>query len=142
MASLKAKLFAAASANSGLVALLKSGTGPFRWWDTQCQQQYGFPAVVVRTVSNPNTYTVLGALPTSFARVQFTVFGTGNDSENANAVVNALKSFLATFSAGEALSVPAYPNLVVGDRDFGIAQTDPLTFQRIIDVQIFNNDLV
>lgn len=139
--SIKEKLFAAASVDTGLKALLQAGTmAPFRWWDQQVQQKYGFPAVSVMIVSNPRTYAVTGQLPTSFARVQFTIYGTGNDSSNANAVANALSNFLASFCAyGFGASVPAHANNIVSDRDFGIAETQPQTYMRIIDASIFDN---
>jgi hypothetical protein len=138
MATLKAKLFAAASVNAELQALL--GTNPFRWWDSQLNQASAFPAVVVYIVSAPRTYVVNGRLSTYFARVQFTVYGTGNDSQNADAVVEALLDFLKGFNPIGVSNLPAYPNTVVGDRDGGIAQTQPLTYQRFIDAMIFNDE--
>lgn len=138
MASLKAKLFAAASEDAGLQALL--GTSPFRWFDTQLPQQAEFPAVVAFIVSNPADYVITGRMSTSWARVQLTVYGTGNDSENASLVVNALQDFLATFNAIGVPELPVYPNRIVGDRDGGVAQTQPLTYQRFVDVQILNDE--
>lgn len=146
--SLKVKLFNSASADAGLIALLKDGANPFRWFDQQLPQNWPaaavkFPAIVVLIVSNPRTYVVTGQLPTSFVRVQFAVFGTGNDSENANDVVKALAAFLGNFSAyGLQGSVPAYANYIVGDRDSGVVQTQPQMYQRILDVQIYSNDSV
>lgn len=144
--SLKAKLFAAASVDAGLVALLKDGAHPFRWFDIQLPQNWPkgsvlFPAVTVQLISNPRSYAVTGKIPTSFNRVQFTVYGTGNDSQNAELVVNAIDAFLQTFS-GSGLSVPAYPNYIVGDRDAGIADTNPLTYMRILDANVFNDDSI
>lgn len=136
--TLKAKLFAAASANTELQALL--GTSPFRWYDTQLVQSTAFPAVVVFIVSNPPDYVVTGRMSTSWARVQLTVYGTGNDSENASAVVAALKDFLATFNAIGVDNLPVYPNRIVNDRDGGIAQTQPLTYTRTLDVMILNDE--
>lgn len=138
MASLKAKLFAAASANAGLQALL--GTNPFRWHDTQLPQQDAFPAVVVLIVSNPADYVFTGRTPTSWSRVQFTVYGTGNDSENASLVVNALQDFLVTFNAYSPRTLPANANRIVNDKDGGIADTQPLTYQRFVDVMILNDE--
>src|ERR1017187_4341686 len=108
--SLKAKLFAQASVNAGLQALL--GTSPFRWYDSQLNQSSVFPAVVVLIVSNPPEYVMGGRLSTSWARVQFTVYGTGSDSQNASAVVNALQDFLAVFNAYSSRSLPAYANRI------------------------------
>lgn len=139
--TLKAKLFSGASSFPALTALL--GTNPFRLYDTQLVQKATFPAVVMFMVSNPNTYTLTGRLPTSWVRVQFTVYGTGNDSQNADAVVVALTAFLEQWSATANVNgLEACPNNIVGDRDGGIANTQPLTYQRFVDVMIFNNDSV
>lgn len=144
MSSLKARLFADASAFAALAALLASGSPAiFRWYDQQLPQRAAFPAVVVHQISNPRTYAVTGRLPTGFTRMQFTVYGTGNDSENANAVVNALVAFLDQWDGGSGIvGLPAYSNLIVADRDFGIASTQPLTYMRVVDAQIFSNDLI
>ena len=99
MTSLKAKIFASASANAGLQALL--GTSPFRLYDVQLDQgQAGYyPCVTMMIISNPRAYAHgAGRFATSWARVQFTVFGTGNDSQNASAVVEALLSWLDSFN--------------------------------------------
>lgn len=136
MPSLKAQLYTAAAANSGLTALL--GTPP-RWFDEQLEQGSTFPAVTVTMISNPQDYSLLGPLATSWVRVQFSIYGAGNDSENANAVADALFSFIQTFDALGLPNSPSRPNYVVGDRDFGIAQTNPLTYMRIVDYQLFVN---
>lgn len=146
--SLKAKLFAAASQDAGLQALLLSNDSPpvFRWFDQQLPQGYAgpgkFPCVVVSTVSNPADYVVTGRMPTSWSRMQFTIYGTGNDSENAGLVVNAIAAFLDTFDGVGKPGLVAYPNNIVGDRDGGIAETKPPTFQRFLDVRIFSNSTI
>jgi hypothetical protein len=142
MTSLKARLFSAAQADAGLAALLYDGQ-TFHWYDQRLPQPAQFPAVVAAIASNPATYAVTGKLPTSTTRVQFTVYGTGNDSENANAVVTALQNFLAGFWQGVGIqNLPAYSNIIVADRDFGVAETQPLTYLRIVDAQIFWNDSI
>lgn len=138
--SLKAKLFAAAKVDAGLSALL--GSAPFRWYDVQLRQGSAFPAVEVMLISNPRTYVMAGRLPTGWSRVQFTIFGLGADSQNADLVAQALVNFLATFDAVGIPGLAVYPNQVVGDRDAGMAATQPLTFMRVIDVMIFSNDSV
>lgn len=145
--SLKAKLFAAAQLNARLVYLLGGGSPlVLKWFDQQLWPAAGFPvpAVVVQIVSNPSTTTVSGRLPTSFTRVQFTVYGTGTDSQNADEIVEALTEMLDNFSGDGVLNRPANacPNIIVGDRDGGIARTQPLTFMRIVDAQIFWNPYV
>jgi hypothetical protein len=57
-------------------------------------------------------------------------------------VVEALLDFLKSFNPIGVSNLPAYPNTVVGDRDGGIAQTQPLTYQRFIDAMIFNDENV
>ncbi len=142
MASLKAKLFTSASADAGLRGLLLNGP-TFQWGDVQLPQQWDLAnhsAVTVFLVSNPKDYTAAGPMFTSWTRVQFTIFGHGNDSENANAVADALFAWLRTIAT---LTLDGTPNnYVVADRDFGIAHTQPLTYQRIIDVQMLVDESI
>jgi hypothetical protein len=81
-----------------------------------------------------------GRLSTYFARVQFTIYGTGNDSQNADAVVSAIEDFLATLNGYGFSDLPANANTIVNDRDGGIAQTQPLTYTRTLDVMILNDE--
>ena len=136
---LKVKLFNAASANAGLQALL--GTSPFRWYDTQLPQTATFPCVVAFLVSDPRDYEARGQMSTSWNRVQLTVFGTGNDSTEASAVVAAVLTFVRGFFAYNAgASATQSANKVVSDRDGGIAETQPLTYQRFLDVMFLNDE--
>jgi len=139
--TLKAALFEQASQNAGLLGLLGSGSPVvFRWYDTQLPQRGArFPAVVVTQVNNPADYVVGGRLPTSFVVVSFRIYGTGTDSQNADAVATALANFLDTFEGSGIPDLPAYSNHIISDRDGGIAQTDPLTYQRIVNVRLFWN---
>ena len=143
--SIKAKLFAAALQNAALVYLLGSGSPlVLRWYDSQLPQSSGtgFPAVVVTLVSNPSDYVASGRLPTSWTRMQFTVYGTGNDSQNADAIVEALSSFLDNFNGDGVTGRLASPSFIVNDRDMGIAETNPRTYIRIVDAKIFVNSTV
>ncbi len=139
MASLKAKLYASASANPGLQALLLDGS-VFQWADTQWQQQWNLATksgVAVLTVSDVPDYIATGPMFTGWARVQLTVFGHGNNSENANAVVNAIASWVLTLFLTQTPQQAA--NYIAGNRDGGIAQTQPLTYQRFVDLMIFSD---
>ena len=143
MASLKAKLCAAAKLNAGLQALL----GPlpaFRWQDVQLipTGQTIKPTVAVQQISNPKSYSVNAVLTTSFVRMQFNCFGSGADSESANSLANALFSFMETFDALGLPASPSRPNYVVGDRDILFTETQPAVFMRVIDYQIFVDDSV
>lgn len=135
--TLKARIWSAASAYAPLVALL--GSSPFRLYDQRLPQGARFPAIVMESVANPHDYVASGQMPTSFSRIQFRVYGTGNDSENASLVGDTLIAFFATFD-GPGTAAIANPNYVVGDRDMGIAQTDPMTYMRLIDIRIFSNE--
>jgi hypothetical protein len=148
--SLKAKLFAAALENPGLVYILGGGSPlVLRWFDEQLPQSAGtgFPAIVVRQISNPQMYATPGRLPTSFARMQFDCYGAqatgGNtepaDSQSTDALVQALMSFLDTFAADGITGRPQTPVRILADRDGGIALTQPMTFKRIVDAEIFWN---
>lgn len=152
--SLKAKLFAAALQNAGLVAILGGGSPLIlRWFDDQMQQQAGTgaPAVVVRQITDPQMYATSGRLPTSFAVMRFECYGAqqtgGNtanppDSQSTDALVQALMSFLDTFNGDGITGRPQSPCYVLSDRDMGIALTQPLTFMRQVDVRIFWNGQV
>lgn len=135
---LKDKLLAAASADSGLQALL--GTNPFRWWNIQLRQGSAFPAVVQQIISDPQDYAFTGQLPTSFARVQFTLWDT--DSERLETLQTALYSFLSGFSGSGITGLVAQPNFVMNSRDGLYAQTQPVRYLRIIDAKVFNNSTV
>ncbi len=136
--SLKSRIFAAASVDAGLIALL--GSNPFRWWDQQLQQGAGFPAVVMEMIGAPRDYVASGTMPTGWTRMQFRVYGEGTDSENANEVVDALDAFLRTLDLIGLPNSPAFPNLIVNDIDFGIVQTQPYTYMRLLDTKLFVND--
>jgi hypothetical protein len=143
MASIKVKLFTQASQFTGLKTLLGTTPANFRWFDVQLpQSQATFPAVVVNQIGAPPMYVANGRLSTYFARMQLTVYGTGNDSENATTVVQALKDFFKVFNATAVASAPAFPNRILQDKDGGIAATQPLTYQRFIDVMVFNDENV
>ena len=152
--SLKAKLFAAALQDAGLVSLLGGGSPlTLRYFDTQLPQSAGtgFPAIVVRQVSDIPMYATTSMLPTRMARMQFDVYGAGQpganannppDSQSADAVVQALTAFLNSFNGDGITGRTQSPNLIVSDRDAGIAATQPITFQRIVDAKIFWNPTV
>jgi hypothetical protein len=148
--SLKQKLFSQASVFAPLQALL--GTNPFNWYDEQLDMNAlasGKAAIVVRQLPRRPMWANLGQLPTSFTRVQFTIYGgvpdinAGADSQNCDAVVTAMQAFMPTFNATGIVSVPARGNQLVLDMDGGLtddAETQPRTFKRILDYIIFSND--
>lgn len=119
----------------------------FQWADIQLPQGWNLAscsAIAVNIISRPRDYVAAeGQMVTNWARVQFTIFGYGNDSTNADAVAAALLAFLFSLNLSQASGTsPGYvpPTYVLNDRDSGFAQTDPLTYMRIIDARIFVND--
>ena len=139
MASLKEKLFAAAKLDAGLQTVLLSGS-TFQWADIQLPQSWNLTsksALSVQLISDPTQYATAGPLATSWARVQFSIFGHGNDSTNADAVAAALFAFMGSFNGGAVPNQAA--NYKVGDRDAGLTQTQPVTYQRIVDYFIWND---
>jgi hypothetical protein len=138
MATLEAKLFAAALATPALTALL--GTNPFRWYNLQLTQGSAMPAVVVFQVSDPASYAFTGKLPTSAKRMQFTIWG--DSAEKAQAVEAALTTFLGGFTAYGIPGLVSYANYVVNVRAGMYTQTQPARYLRILDAMILNNDLI
>lgn len=138
MSSVKQRIRTAASAYSGLTALL--GTAPFRWYDLQLAQGSAKPAVVVQQISGSPTYVVGGRLNTGWGRWQFTIWGSGTDSSNALAVEAQLLDFLDQLNLIGITGLTQYPCLVVGQRDAMFPGTQPPSYQRLVDAMIFSND--
>ncbi len=133
--SIKERLYAAASVDAGLLALLGN---PIQWGDIQAKQNWDLTtksAVTVQLISNPSNYQLPGRMLSSTCRMQFTIFGHGSNSQNAEAVAVALYNFFGNL-AGNGLGVLGIPN----DRDGGIADTQPLTYMRMIDCFLFNDE--
>ncbi len=143
MASLESKLRTAAGTYGALTTLLASGSPvAFRWYDTQLPQGAVYPAVVVRMVSNPSSYVVTGRLPTSFARVQFTIWGGmyAAGVTAADAVRDALVSWLAQLNLVGISGQVMYSNLILNEMRGVFVPTDTPVYQRIIDVNIFSDE--
>ncbi len=136
--SLERKLWLAAQADANLQALLGSGAA-IRWGGMQEPQGSIFPSVAVNVVSAIDQYSNTDLLITALYRVQFTVFDT--NAERARQVEQAIKQFLTMFNAySPAGATVLRPNRVVMRRQGGDPQTDPLTYQRIMDAMIWNNE--
>jgi len=137
--TLLAKLRTAASADATLSSLL--GSSPFRWYDQQLAQGTAFPAVTAEITTRVRQYSVNSLLLTAQYRVTFKVFDP--DPQQSRAVALAIEQFLTGFNAYSS-AAPAgqlQPNQVVmGPRDFGIAETQPLTNLQILDAMIWNNE--
>lgn len=136
---LLSKIRIGALAFPGLTALLGGDTqNGFRWYENQLKQGAQFPAVVVTLVSDPRDYVFLARMATSFARVQFEVWG--YDPVQNDAVVQALAQFLDQFNAYGIPGLPQNANFILNDRATMYAMTQPPQYQRVIDAKIFNNE--
>lgn len=144
MASLEQRIRTAAAAYAPLAALLSSGSPlVFRWYDSTPAQGFVYPAVVAFLVSNPASYCFTSQLRTSFARVQFTIWGgqfaPGVDA--ADAVGNALQDFLNQLNLqADGRAGIQQNNLIVGNRRAVFTLKDTQTYQRVVDAQIFSDD--
>lgn len=144
--SLEQKIRVAAAADPTLLSLLCSGPSkPFRWC-TQGHLIQGIatPAVVTQLISNPSMNVAAGRMPTSWARVQFTIWA-GQYTAGAQAaedVAAALKAFLNTLNLDsvDVASDVACANYVANERDTLYPQTDTPVYQKIIDAMIWSND--
>ena len=138
MASLESKLFTAAMAYAPLTALI--GTGPTSWMDTQLPNPASYPAVVVLQVSNPRIRGFMGTSPTSWKRMQFTIWGISG--AQARAVEAVMYNFLAQFNAYGIAGLPANACEVLDVRGGMYAETQPPKYLRIMDAMIFDNSNV
>jgi len=140
---LKHKIRTAAAADAGLSGLL--GTNPFRWYNMQLLQGSGFPAMVVQIISTipKYGYTMRAQNPVE-NRVQFNIWGGPGESgcQAAYDVENALKTFLDTFNAIGTPNLALYPNKITLERDGFFIQTDTGIYQRLLDVMIWDNQLL
>jgi hypothetical protein len=140
MPALKDRIRAAAIATPALTAIL--GVNPFRWYDQQLVEGSAFPAVVVQSVSDPQTYAYTGMMPTSWSRYQFTLWGvnTGPGILAMQGLETALQTFLNSLNVIGISGLVQYPNLIVAARDGFKPLPKPGNPQRLIDVMIFNNN--
>jgi hypothetical protein len=142
---LKARIRNAALADVTLLGLLGTvSPASLRWFDTQLLQGAAFPAVVVMVVSNPETTTNQGALPTTFARVQYTIWcdDTSAGATQMVSIINGLYAFFKTLNLIGMEGLTQYPNRVVLERDGLYAQTQPPKLQHTMDVMQFWNNTI
>ena len=101
-----------------------------------------FPWITLQVISDAPVYVSNARLATSWTRVQCLIFGTGTDPTNAQAVLAAWQSFLDQTAFDGISGRPISPNYSKAAREFGIAQTSPITFQIRMDVFVRNNELL
>jgi hypothetical protein len=136
MATLESKLFSAAQAYGPLTSLI--GAPPnTNWWDSQLDQDSTFPAVVVLQVSNPKIRGFQGTSPTSWKRMQFTIWGTSG--VQARQVEAVMYPFLAQFNAYGISGLVSNACEVLDVRGGMFTETQPPKYLRIMDAMIFDN---
>lgn len=142
--SLEARIRIAAAAYAPLLALLGSGSPLiFRWYDTTPPQGFAYPAVVMMVISNPSDYVYTSRLRTSFARLQFTVWGgqfaagVAAADSTADMVCDFLDQLNLTAIGRSGIQ---QNNIVTGNRRAVFTASDTQTYQRVVEAQIFSDD--
>jgi hypothetical protein len=134
---LEVKLRQAALADPSLTALLGLTGNTFRWYSVQLYEGSAYPAVTCHQISSVPVYSFSGRNPLARARVQFTIWE-GQTPDDTNSVLDALRSFLDTFSA---VGNPTqFPNQIVAELDGLYPNTQPGIYQTIVDAMIYNSD--
>lgn len=143
MASLEERVRTAAANYPPLASLIGTGSPvQLRWYDTTIVQGVGYPAVVAFTVTNPPSYVFAARLPTSFALMQFTIWG-GKSAAGVAAAESVSQAMLDFFDqldlvgCGRAIQ---QNHQVIANRRAVFVQTDTPIFQRVLEVRVFSND--
>jgi hypothetical protein len=148
--SVEQKIRTAAAANSTLLLMLRTNaqgrgpdtSAPFRWYTDGLLQGSLYPAVVTQLISNPRAYSQDGQMPTSWARVQFTIWG-GPYTAGAQAredVGQALGAFFATLDLSSRPAGLVQPNFIDLERNAAYPQKDGLLYQKVMDLMVFVDD--
>jgi len=139
--TLEVKLRASAIATPALTSLLGGTGNNFRWFDMRAPQGSAFPLVEVLVISNIPSYSTIQRLATTLSRVQFTVWDTL--AENARTVELAIQGWLDTANFMNTTGTnQRQANWIANRRQGANPNTEPLTFFRIVDAMIFNNELL
>lgn len=148
--SLEARIRTAASQDAALVSLLTAGAS-FRWccngWLIQGLLPItpgAKPVVVTQLISNNAMYVAGGRIPTSWARVQFLIYG-GQYTAGAQAAEDvgaALKAFLDTLHLSTTNPDVAQANYVTNERAMLFPHTDSPIYQKVIDGMIWSDDSI
>ena len=138
--TLEVKIQNGAQAFTPLTSLLAArADGKAAIYEMQEYQGTAFPSLVFFLVSTVPLYGASFRPHQNRSRVQFTIWDT--DPERARSVELALMQWLDQFNAWNAGDQNVLQrNQVVMRRQGGNPQTQPLTFWRIVDVFIWNNE--
>ena len=140
--TLEAKLQTALQAYTAITSLLATRSdGKAAIYDMQENAGSALPAMALFVVSVVDQYSTTQLLITALYRVQFTIWA--NNPETARAVEQALRAFISVFNAYNAGDAsPVQRNRVVNRHQSGQAQTQPITWWRIVDAFIWNNETI
>jgi|SRR5579885_1384718 len=139
--TLEVKIVNGMLAYSALTSLLATAPdGAAAIFEMQEYQGTTFPAITYMLVSAVPQYSSTTRLATLPCRVQFTIWA--NDPETARSVETQLLAWIDQFNAYDPTNAakPRQPNEIVMRRQGGNPQTQPLTYWRIVDANIWNNE--
>lgn len=140
--SLEAKLQTALQATTAITSLLASrADGKAAIYEMQENPGTTFPAITFMLISAVQQYSASQRMVNTPNRVQFTIWD--SNPERARLVEAALITFFDSFNAynvGD--SNPRQRNDVVMRRQGGNPQTQPVTYWRIVDAMIWNNETI
>jgi hypothetical protein len=140
--TLEVKLQTALQAYTAITSLLATRSdGKAAIYDMQENPGSALPAMALFVVSAVDQYSTTQLLITALYRVQFTIWA--NDPEVARSVERALRAFVSTFNAyNSGDNNPRQRNWCVNRHQSGQAQTQPITWWRIIDAFFWNNETI
>lgn len=143
MANLEARIRAAAAAYAPLATLIGSGSPLIlRWNDRQLAQGSAYPAVVALTITNPPTYVFTGRVTSSFALIQYIVWGGVGAAgvQAAEDVTAALISFFDQLDLQGNGRAQQQQNMVIANREAAYTQGTTLIYQRVLEVRVLATD--
>lgn len=137
--TLEAKIQTGVQAYAPLVAILAARPdGKAACYEMQEYEGQAFPSMTFLLVSTVPAYGAAFRAEVVRSRVQFTIWDT--DPQRARSVETQLMNFLDQFNAWNAGDQNAIQrNQIAMQRQGGNPQTQPLTFWRITDAFIWNN---
>ncbi len=137
--TLEVKVRTAAAANPTLQGFL--GTSPFRWFDTQLDENVTtFPQVTAQRISTVPYNSMVDPIG-NLSRNRFQIRANANDAsggETSRALAEAIKTFMRTFSATQGTQ---YANALLSQQSsIEKPEAQPPYFVQLMDFNIFNQE--
>lgn len=137
--TIEVKLRTAAAANVALQGFL--GVSPFRWFDTQLDENNTtFPQVTAQRISTVPYNSMVDPIGNvSRNRMQIRVYSNGaGGGETSRAVAEAVKQFMRTFSATTGTQ---YANALLSQQSsIEKPEAQPPYFVQLMDFNVFNQE--